>query len=310
MPGTTAPRSTHPPTPLDPTHLEVLASVLLEGADLGPGDPPHLLRVRLGADGAGEEEVELGIQPLDAGDHPLDALLGFEAPDDWAAIGVLATGRATTADVTPAGRARRAGRPRPVVTAHLVARDGSWASSWRPLDDRAGLRGTDSGSAEDAHACTGRIDDAVRRAMGVATAPPPASTVGLLATQWLDAVVTSAATADRRPGTREVLAAHPAVGALGLDPDTVTLRQVIAESERLAERRPWHRLRAACVEGTWPDAGLDPALAAWFDDGSFARWVLGGWPDLGELEGAVVALLPGAPAAAVSGALDAWGLER
>lgn len=37
----------------------------------------------------------------------------------------------------------------------------------------------------------------------------------------------------------------------------------------------WRELRADCVVGEHQIAGVSPALATWFDDGSFSRWVLG-----------------------------------
>lgn len=44
----------------------------------------------------------------------------------------------------------------------------------------------------------------------------------------------------------------------------------------------WAGLRELVVEGGWPALGLTPEEAAWFDDGSFSRWVMGQrprWPE-------------------------------
>jgi hypothetical protein len=44
----------------------------------------------------------------------------------------------------------------------------------------------------------------------------------------------------------------------------------------------WAGLRKLVAEGGWPALGLTPEEAAWFDDGSFARWVMGQrrpWPE-------------------------------
>jgi hypothetical protein len=68
--------------------------------------------VRLGAvDDAGE--IELGVLPLD-GLHPAELLDGFVAPDEWAAIGLVARGWASPpGDVRPSSHpARRACAPR------------------------------------------------------------------------------------------------------------------------------------------------------------------------------------------------------
>jgi hypothetical protein len=302
MPGSPADTS----SALDAARLEAIAGLLLASTDPAPGDPPRLVRVRVGVDGLAPDELEIGTAPLPDGDHPLDSLVGLVAPADWQALGVVATGRASTLGDGPAAR-----RPVPVATAHLVARDGTWASVWEPMGGGAGPRGADRGDAEGGLACTGRVDDAMRRALGVPTGPPPASTLGLLATQWLDAVVAVAAADPRRPpGLRQVLAHHPAVAAFDLDPDQLALHQLVADAQRLAGLRTWADLRRSCAKGTWPEPAVDRGLAAWFDDGSFARWVLGGWPDLADLVDAVADLLPAGAAAAVAVALDAWGLAR
>lgn len=43
----------------------------------------------------------------------------------------------------------------------------------------------------------------------------------------------------------------------------------------------WAGLRELVIAGGWPALGLTPEEAAWFDDGSFSRWVMDqrqGWP--------------------------------
>ncbi|MGI8807174.1 MAG: hypothetical protein ACR2KK_04935 [Acidimicrobiales bacterium] len=37
----------------------------------------------------------------------------------------------------------------------------------------------------------------------------------------------------------------------------------------------WSRLRQLVAGGAWPELGLTPEEAAWFDDGAFSRWLLG-----------------------------------
>lgn len=42
----------------------------------------------------------------------------------------------------------------------------------------------------------------------------------------------------------------------------------------------WARLQQLVVGGGWPELGLSAEEAAWFDEGSFSRWVLGRRPAL------------------------------
>jgi hypothetical protein len=291
---------------VDATHLEALASVLLEGAPLAFGDPPQLVRLRGGTDDLGTGELELGLLPLDDVHHPYEGLAGFHAPDDWIAIGLLATGRATRTD-RPGPRGAF-----PVATAHLVARRGAWASAWRPFRPGDGSAGSSAGGGDsDTSMPTGRLDDALRLALDLPTPPPPGTTHELWAAEWLDAVLVRAgATRGRRaPLDRcSVLRLHPAVAALDLDGSAITVAELIAEADRLAAWRDWTQLRRACAEGRWSHPLVDPALAEWLDDGAFARLVLSTWPDLVDLHDAVLAVLPADAGTAVDVALDTWGV--
>jgi hypothetical protein len=67
----------------------------------------------------------------------------------------------------------------------------------------------------------------------------------------------------------------------------------------LALRRRWDDLRRACAEGAVAAVEVDPELAAWLDDGAFARWSLGAYPELDDLRLAVAELLPLSVALAV-----------
>jgi hypothetical protein len=281
--------------------LEALASVLLAGVVLERGDPPRLVRLRAGSDDLGPDELELGLLALDEGAHPLEALVGFDAPSDWAAIGVVTTGRATDLD---------SGRRFPTVSVQLTGRDGSWAATWRSLDGSHADAGACSGAAGAGPLPFGRIDDALRRALGLPTAPPPASTTLLWITQWLDAIVEAAAANDPVPRSRWPVAAlvalHPVVAAFDLDPAALSLADFVAQGDKLAAWRDWAQLRQACAAGVWEHPELDPETAAWLDDGAFARWVLGACPELDELRNAVGVLLDPTVLAIVDAALSSW----
>jgi hypothetical protein len=300
------------PTPrpraaVDGPHLEALASILLEGVALEAGDPAQLVRLRAGTEDLGDGELELGLLPLDDVSHPFEGIVGFDAPDEWIAVGLIATGRASPLDGTGAAAGRRFG----VRSAHLVARTGAWASAWRALRPGAGDPGSASGCGErdDEPMPAGRLDDALRRMLGLPTAPPPESTHRLWAAEWLDAVVDAAMSRRGRLGPAAVLARHPAVAAFDLDPAVMSVDDLVAAGDRLAGLRDWPELRRACADGRWSHPAIDHETAAWFDDGAFARAALAGWPDVTQSLDAVVAIAAPAAASLVITVLDRWGVE-
>jgi hypothetical protein len=277
----------HPSTSLPVEGLAVLAAVA--DARLDEEGVTSLVRVRLQAD-----DVELGWRPLD-GEHPVDALACFVAPDDWWAVGVAATGTAHHLDgARPSLR---------VHNVHLVARDGSWASRLRPVDDGTDdlLTAASGGPGDDDGRPVGRIDDVCRRSLGLATAPPPAGTSCYWGQRWLDAVL-DAGSRRRRPWAwPDVAALHPATSAFGDEYDTPAA--LARAAARLASWRDWPRLRRTCAAGTWDEPGIDPEVADWLDDGAFARWASGGYPDVDDLLAAVGDLLPSSLLLAVEATL-------
>ena len=281
--------------------LADMADAKLEAA-LAVDDRPAawLLRVRALA-----EEVELGWLPLPDGRHPVDELLGLAAPADWEALGVAATGTARHLD-SPGASVR-------VRTVHLVARDGAWASRWAPFDLGADAGCADAGVGDEPGRPVGRIDDACRRALGLPTPEPPAATGLLWALRWLDAVVTDATSRCRRRGSPtwpEVAALHPAVTALRGDAgDEPPAPQALGGLARQLEAwRDWAVVRKACATGASTEPEVDAEVAAWLDDGAFARWTLGAYPELDDLRAAAAAILPGRVARAIEATLAAAGV--
>ena len=295
----------HEPRALPAGGLALLADVAdaqLEAALAEDASPAAwLLRVC-----AVPDEVELGWLALPDGHHPVEELIGFRAPDDWCAIGTAATGTARHLDA-PAATVR-------VRTVHLVGRDGGWASRWAPLDLGADAGGADAGVADEPGRPVGRIDDACRRALGLPTPPPPGGTGLLWALRWLDDVIDDATTRCRRRrtvGWADVAALHPAVAALcdgGPADGPPTPRALGQMARQLEEWRDWAFLRQACAAGTHAEPEVPAAVAAWLDEGAFARWVLGSYPELDDLRAAVDAILPAAVARSVEAALVAAGV--
>ena len=115
--------------------------------------------------------------------------------------------------------------------------------------------------------------DVGRRVLGMATPPESTSPSDVLDVFWLDGVISLAL----RSGLQESLnwasvsVLHP-------------LTDQTIEPWRLRNRRlrlplGWDafRNRASNASSPWP--GMDPSIAGWLDDGSFARWCLADLPD-------------------------------
>jgi hypothetical protein len=222
--------------------------------------------------------------PLD-GAHPLEVLMGFRAPLHWRLLGVSCTGRA---------RHLRAGgelqRPRPegdaVTVTLLVDRDGDAACVVRNGDEVTPMPGRPEGT----------VADACRRALALPTAPPPRSTLGLWTLAWLDRVVEEASRAGataRLATWAQVAELHAAVGPLtGAFSGVSGPAALAASAQALAEAWTWARLRDDPGVVEVPGQPPSPQVAAWMDDGMWARWLLSRLPGRDDLLAAVHALLP------------------
>lgn len=280
--------------------LARLAELLDASAETdGWGGPPLLVRITASPNQSMRDGFDLGLKPIDDM-SVVEALSGFTAPRDWLAIGVITEGNARHVDNRDAHRRR-------VRCVHLVDRTGACASTLRLQGDDVTV--LDAGKPE------GRIDDACRRALGLSTAPPLASTAEVFALAWLDAVL--AMTAALEPGARTTWPAvaelHPAVSMVLHDSAASWRRQatdsIVRLGEILAEVQSWSVLRAACATGASSFDDISPAVAEWLDDGAFSRWVLGGWPPLPVLARAVGATTPPSVARRVRATLRGWHLD-
>lgn len=232
---------------------------------------------------------ELACYPIDP-IHPLDLLLGFVAPAHWWALGVSSCG--LQHPVADDGRVVRSPESPGVRVTVLIDRSGRGTGMVRRGDELTAMPGPPDGA----------VADACRRALGLGTAPPPPTTVGLWTRCWLDRVVDaitgSSGAGGGGPGPptwRDVARLHPASSivatrwsGLGLGPDADTLADA---TRALADAWPWARLRAdpavVDVPGPLPDA----RVAAWMDDGMWARWLLAAFPTLDDLVDAACSLL-------------------
>jgi hypothetical protein len=209
------------------------------------------------------DHLEIAWRELD-GDDLVDTLVGFEAPDDWLAFGVVCHG--TARPLLDDDGPPRADPTAPATTVGLgllVARSGVAVAGLRPpggafraLPDPDPL---------------GRLPDACRRVLGLGTSPPATPPGKLWGLCWVDRVLTAALA---RPG------------ALGWD-DVVALRP---GDDLMAV--PWPVVRGLVASATEPVLGMRPEAARWMDDGMFSRELMATVPSL---DGLLVELEPVLP---------------
>lgn len=182
---------------------------------------------------------EVAVRSLD-NQHPFDALLGFVAPDDWEVLGVTAPGWGTRVDTGDRQRTR---------VIYLAARYGEEAALIRFAGDGDG----DAETLRPTERTIGRVADCVRRALDLPTTPEPDDS---LLSLWFDRVLEKLAEHN-----------HPSRGGAKLG-----INEVVAVIEQ-ARPVSWNEERWAVIahEGSVLVSG---ALAAWMDDGMFARCML------------------------------------
>lgn len=250
--------------------------------------PASLIRVR-----TDEEGLEVATRPLD-GEHPDTWLLGHRAPPDVDAMGVVTAGRMFSIDHPGATIGR-------VCVASLVSRRGELACASVDADGNALF---DDG-------LTGRIVDVLKRCMAVATDPPPCGAEVLFAQLWLSSLVVACDGDDPAPGWPEAARHHLCVELFDRhERDDLTAEQMGSLLKRFAGFISWERLRRYVDEGVITFGGTQPGDGAWFDDGAFARRLLGSVPSLGLLRREVCRRLDGEVWEQVAASLDAGGLPH
>ena len=196
--------------------------------------------------GADAEGADVGFKEIDG--HPLDSILGFMAPAEWLALGVCAEGWAASLDAgCRPSQAKGRMRMRSTV---LVSRQGVVASGMRLAGEEFKLM-PDEGY--------GTILDALKRALGLPTAPPEVPFVGWVARLLLMLII-----GDVPRGHRRV--------------PWCQLRPSLERYRELAEEGSWETVRSIAGKRAGMVADLEPADAAWMDEGMFSRWVIGGMP--------------------------------
>lgn len=211
-------------------------------------------------------------------------LLGWRAPHDCIAVGMVATGRARVtghSEETSGGlsssseladRVNDAGGVLSLRMACVVSRDGE-VGWWMELPDST-LR-TEPPAA-------GRMLDVLLRCFNLPTPPPddPASEIHSAA--WLASVIDGGMSSDRRLTWSDVEQLHPLARVLAGDLDVRV--ELSDEGDDVAREQFEGLLRIAAAACSWEEIRMqaargelkpfiEPELAAWMDEGMFSRWL-------------------------------------
>ena len=248
------------------TRLELLHEVVTDAATAVPLDSEHSALLRVDSPLA-EDELQVGVKDLN-GEHPLMALMGFVAPHDWWALGTITTGW-----IGPMDGTRPSAHPdgQRVAQAIVVTRDGDVMCHVRAAD----------GETFSEPPSTGRVFDALHRALGLPTAPPEGFVADIFVGLWLHFVEAEAR--DARASLRKMTW----VRAARCFPFAPSVKSTeIREPEAFADLFlrtvadiDWERLRQWGTRGSL--GGLvRPELARWMDSGMFSRWMAGVLPPM------------------------------
>lgn len=296
---------------LSPAQLEHLADhieAMLD--DLGWDQPP--LGIVVSGDPEHEDDLEIAFRALDPGD-PVADVVGLEAEPDWAAIGIVSLG---TARRPTDEEARRLGAEDPahahepapgavplgrVRVLTLVGRDGRHSSVVRGTD---GERLVKAASADPRG---GRALDHLLRVFGLPTARPERDVRMHHAAWWLVSLLVAGeggwrpvddvatlqrqgligdherlewwATIRRQPLFADMLDEFAGlIAPAGFVPPPAELTALVTTFGNISARlHGWERMRRARAQGQGRVC-VEPAVAAWLDDGSFSRLVMAGRP--------------------------------
>ena len=287
---------------------DVLKAVMTRLEHQLRADDPGHGGVLFGVAGPDAEGVDLAIRHLDVAD-PVEALIGYTAPADWSAFGIVTRGRSRPLiDDGPHPRADPDEPPSPVRIALVVDRSGWAASGLRTLDGPFIVR-ADGGDV------IGRVPDACRRVLGLGTPPPDDPVEHFFALLWLDHVLAAAAARPGRLTWAEAVDLHFGAGLVtdlaptsdgpwALSPDEA----IMVGHALTGEQTSWRFVREQAARLTERNDLFDPRAAAWMDDGMFSREMLGGFPPTGLMLEALGQVAPPAVLTAIERTLAGWQL--
>jgi hypothetical protein len=298
--STTSTARSHAPTHDDRLQpLAQLFEALFLDLDATRDDAPHLLGVSFERDCPPDDwasnhgldvassvlpsedgDVKVFMKPLDC--HPSQALMGWYAPAGWWCLGVAAGGWASTYDPDAPGAPRptQVDRRR-IRMLHLVSREGeTFFAANDPLTGPIRRRemGPPAGSV-------GLIDDCVRCALRLPTAPPPDDPTEYFALVWIDRLLRAAVAGDlQHAAWIDVASLHPAFDFVERDTEldvySWAVDHVARAGELLVNAYPWRRLRKHALKGKGFARRYPREIVEWMDLGMFARTNLGHLPPL------------------------------
>jgi hypothetical protein len=195
---------------------------------------------------------------------------------------------------------------------HLVARTGERASAHHHRGDPPGVGVIETG---DGTGWAGLLDDHLRRALGLATMPAPTSTLDLWTSWWLDDLAERAGRGGLTGAPWPALAArHPATvlaAEAGAPPEVLawTAAEIGRAGKILARTWTWELLRASASSGRDVLGTTAPPVAAWMDDGTFARRHLARYPAADALLDLLDGVLDAPNAARLRATCRAWSTQ-
>lgn len=203
------------------------------------------------------------------------AMLGWRAPSEVWAIGVVAGGTATVVGDKGVDDRR-------CQVACVVDRWGTVSGRLRlPDPSSSGSPDLRSEAPRD-----GRVLDILRRCLGLPTSPAQESMPGVVSLAWLAALATEARRRRRPLGWLDAVDRHPVVSLLDLPAKPTahggpeTARHPgdpwVSLIDAALRSWDWGELRRRCVERGTTIAGITPDTASWMDDGMFSRWLAEG----------------------------------
>ena len=212
-------------------------------------------------------------------------LIGWTAPPECAAVGMVATGHARPlSEGLESLSLGHAGAQ--IRMCCIVGRSGE--VGWT-LEGDGGRTWAEAPSE-------GKMLDALKRCLGLPTPPPEVPAAEIHAAAWLSSVLEHAIKSPKRLTWSDVTGLHPLARLLKGDlpasyqgdrSHTGDLDDLVRIA---ANAWSWREIHSQACDGNL-DALIDRSLAAWMDEGMFARWLMGVVPGVDQLVGALAAYL-------------------
>jgi hypothetical protein len=198
--------------------------------------------------------------PLNA-DDPVPSLFCRTVDTHISAVGIYAPATSSGSGGTSIGSADQ-------TVVHIVHRSGTALTALSQLES---VR-TFGPTTEPQH---GRVPDACRRILGLATAPPTDSMTDFVIAAWLE-VISRVALENPGIAWSDIVALHPACNSI-CEPAIPTA--IAQATQALGHSLDWERFRRVITAvGGFPFGDSGKKTAAWMDTGMFSRWAMDSLP--------------------------------